>query len=359
MNDSTYDFENIKKYRKRIRQHFVNMQKVRNTIAGNYAIYLKKEDTDYFGLDSFHFQNKIIDIELSDLTKLYRFIDNRIYGDYYKLFSEIKSFLKSTLKTGQCDKIKEFNTFNEYPVYRDLEYLKSYDFDLINNIHRDILMVINAVREIHKDNERGLRDHTKMMNSGLNIDNYVINLQFKNTILKTMMTKYETYLQVYHKYHINLLSKFNEKISLCFQHIDHADNDERFNRSSSVSSFNSTDTRDAVDSPTNTIEPYMDNKGCENLIHKQSDNDHISTYGTQAHLDTKDYIIIDTTNSTMNDENMNDSIIHNESNLIDYKQSDTMNDFQLVQSSKKKKRKRNKNKNNKNNHNDNDRNNYF
>ena len=38
-------------------------------------------------------------------------------------------------------------------------------------------------------------------------------------VLLTTNTKFENYLQVYHKYHFDLLTKFGEKLSLCYQHI--------------------------------------------------------------------------------------------------------------------------------------------
>ena len=41
-------------------------------------------------------------------------------------------------------------------------------------------------------------------------------------VLLTTNNKFENYLQVYHKYHFELLYKFHEKLSLCYQHINHS-----------------------------------------------------------------------------------------------------------------------------------------
>ena len=42
-----------------------------------------------FGLDAFHYQGKIIDVEYDDMKRLYHSITNRIYCEYYKLYQII------------------------------------------------------------------------------------------------------------------------------------------------------------------------------------------------------------------------------------------------------------------------------
>ena len=221
-------FTKIKQTRNKIKEKFVNIQKVQNDIKDNYVNYVKKEQDDFFGLDSFHFQNKVLALEFNNMMKLYQFIDNRIYGDYYKLFTQIELFLKKHLKSKQYEKIKELKNIDKYPTYKDLEVYKTYDFDTINNIHQDIIVIIACVKDVYKDNEKFIKDDMKKLSLGLNIDNYIINSQYKNMVLLTTNNKFENYLQVYHKYHFELLYKFHEKISLCYQHINHNPSDERF-----------------------------------------------------------------------------------------------------------------------------------
>ena len=221
-------FTKIKQTRNKIKDKFINIQKVQNDIKDNYVNYVKKEQDDFFGLDSFHFQNKVLTLEFNNMMKLYQFIDNRIYGDYYKLFTQIEVFLKKHLKSKQYEKIKELKNIDKYPTYKDLEVYKTYDFDTINNIHQDIIVIIACVKDVYKDNEKFIKDDMKKLSLGLNIDNYIINSQYKNMVLLTTNNKFENYLQVYHKYHFELLYKFHEKLSLCYQHINHNPTDERF-----------------------------------------------------------------------------------------------------------------------------------
>ena len=55
------------------------------------------------------------------MSQLYHFIDNRIYGDYYKLFVMISESLNSQLSKVQLSKLKELQHLNKYPQYKDLE----------------------------------------------------------------------------------------------------------------------------------------------------------------------------------------------------------------------------------------------
>ena len=48
-----------------------------------YATCTKHPDM----LDSFLFQRKLLDMEYDHYHKMYQFIENRTYGDYYKLFT--------------------------------------------------------------------------------------------------------------------------------------------------------------------------------------------------------------------------------------------------------------------------------
>ena len=132
----------IKDTRLKIKNKLQKINKVKSEIKKNYTRYIKKERQNYFGLDSFHFQNKIIDIEYDSLIELYHLIDNRIYGDYYKLFVMMVEYLKKNLLNDQYDKIKELSNLQKYPTYKDLDNYKKYDFDIINSIHQDLVSII-------------------------------------------------------------------------------------------------------------------------------------------------------------------------------------------------------------------------
>ena len=108
-------FTKIKSMRNRIKDKFAHIQTIKSQIRNNYIQYMNKESMTFSVSIRFIFQNKVLELEFSNNAKLYQFIDNRIYGDYYKLFVEIEMFLKSNLKQRQYDKIKELKNIEKYP----------------------------------------------------------------------------------------------------------------------------------------------------------------------------------------------------------------------------------------------------
>ena len=219
-------FDTLKTTRLKIKTKIGEIDTIKKTIRQNYLTYIAKENEHFFGLDSFHFQNKAIELEHKNTLELYHFIDNRIYGDYYKLFSMIYESLKSQLTETQLYKVKELHHFKNYTIYKDLEPFKIYEFNLINQIHQDIVLVLTNINEMFMENESNIMEHQKQLHLGMNIDNYVINQKYMNYHLKMSNDLHENYLQVFHKYHNNLLHKYLEKIELFYKQICHHKEDQ-------------------------------------------------------------------------------------------------------------------------------------
>lgn len=352
-------FTKIKDIRNKIKDKFKKLQQLKQDIKNNYVLYLKKEQYDYTGLDSFHFQNKVLELEFENMMKLYQFIDNRIYGDYYKLFSQIEKFLHENLKPKQYDKIKELKNIDKYPIYKDLDKFKTYDFDTINNVHQDIIVIIACVKDVLKENNKLIEDDLKLQMSGLNIDNYVINNQYKNMVLMTTNQKFENYLQVFHKYHYDLLCKFYEKIHLCIQHIDHSPNDERFfsDNSDSSNAGDSEKEHDVDDSilfnqfSTTPINKHYDSDKNKNnqFFHTEKKSFESTIYNETQFVDLNNTVVNDKNEVSMNireeDQEQHDNITVDCESLPEQNHN---NEFVTV-SSKKKRKKRNKKKNGENN----------
>jgi len=100
-------FMTIIKIRSDIKTRIEDIEKIKHSIKQNYIECIEKESKNYFGLDSVHFQNKLIELEFANMLKLYNYIDNRIYGDYYKLFFMMNDYLSDKLLQEQYASIKE------------------------------------------------------------------------------------------------------------------------------------------------------------------------------------------------------------------------------------------------------------
>ena len=212
-------FDALKEIRLSIKHTMNDIVTIKENVKQKYLKYIEQENSHYFGLDSFHFQNKAIELEYKHILELYHFIDNRIYGDYYKLFITIEQTLQKQLSKIQCDKINELKHIHHYPIYKDLEPFNLYDFELINQIHQDIILIIAGINELGKENELKIQEHQKIMELGMNIDNYVINQTYLNNSLLNSNQLHKSYLEVYHKYHIEWLTKLQQNIELFYNQI--------------------------------------------------------------------------------------------------------------------------------------------
>ena len=184
-----------------------------------YAEFIKnsKNQMFVFGLDSFQFQSKLIDIEFDDMKRLFGAIMNRMYCEYYKLNKIIIDYiLKSIDDKKYTDGIKP----NEYPIYKDLEPFKGYDFDITLDIHQNILNLVGLLMAVLSAKETELAVHMSKQNIGLNINNYTTTFVFNNTILREKIMMFISYIEFFHSLHTKYLKRFSTKIQLMHTHID-------------------------------------------------------------------------------------------------------------------------------------------
>ena len=216
-------FEEIKTIRFSIKNTFKTLTEKHKEIKEQYKKYIennKKNDL----LDSFYFQIKLMDYEYETTDKLYNLIDNRMYCDYYKLFIIVYNFFKAQFKNEKSEMIIKNS---KYPVYKDLDHFKLYDFDTVNDIHQDIIRLVDYINKIIHQNESEIKTHKLNAKSGLNIDNYIFNLEYNNFLIKNNHMLYINYLSAYHKYHTSFLANLHNKLNLIY---DQLDNDVNFNQ---------------------------------------------------------------------------------------------------------------------------------
>ena len=93
------DFNNVVVIRNNVQNIFDILQVRINKLKLFYVEFIKnsKNNMFVFGLDSFQFQSKIIDIEYDDMKRLFGAINNRMYCEYYKLNKIIIEFILTCL----------------------------------------------------------------------------------------------------------------------------------------------------------------------------------------------------------------------------------------------------------------------
>ena len=98
--DIKKNFNYIKELRSNINDIFVEIKEKLNALDKIYIELINThKNVDYtFGIDSFYFQNKLIEIEYDNMKSIFNGITNRIYCEYYKLYKMIYTYIATDLK---------------------------------------------------------------------------------------------------------------------------------------------------------------------------------------------------------------------------------------------------------------------
>ena len=63
-------FDEIIEYRITIKKNIEDIEHIKETIKQNYVECIEKETKNFFGLDSVHFQNKVIELEYLNIIEM-------------------------------------------------------------------------------------------------------------------------------------------------------------------------------------------------------------------------------------------------------------------------------------------------
>ena len=224
------DFNNIITIRTTVKNIFDILQVRIDKLKDLYAEFIKTSKTQMFifGLDSFHFQSKLIDIEYDDMKRLFLAINNRMYCEYFKLYKIIIEYI---LKSNHDKKITELVKVNNYPIYKDLEPFKEYKFEIILDIHENILNLLSILLYTITNKENELVLHKGKQQIGLNIDNFITTFNYNINSIKEKLTLFVTYIEFFHKLHTTYLKRFANKIQLMYTHVN---NDIQFDETLNI-----------------------------------------------------------------------------------------------------------------------------
>jgi len=147
-----------------------------------------------FCLDTFFFQYKTYSIEMENLDKHRVLLNNRMYGDYYKLYNLIISYLKENAEELDIEQL-EFRTFT---AYKDLEPFHEYNLDDIKVIHTTILSFITHLQERYEVNNENIHTYNSRNKVGFSISNFLNTMDYENLLVKQQIGLYLNYLAFFH-----------------------------------------------------------------------------------------------------------------------------------------------------------------
>jgi hypothetical protein len=225
----------MKQNLEQLKQNFVIIKDIRNKVTTVFQILethltkLKQTYSEFvlnnkqhlfvFGLDSFQFQSKIIDIEYGDMKRLFLAINNRMYCEYYKLYKIISDYVKNNISDRKISDI--IKVTNVFPVYKDLEPYKQYDFETIQDIHENIILLLYGIDEFIVNKENELQIYQKKQLAGLNINNFVTTFNYNILMFKEKGLLFISYIEFFHTLHTKYLQRFAMKMNLLYSQVTH------------------------------------------------------------------------------------------------------------------------------------------
>ena len=165
------------------------------------------------GIDSFHFQNKLIQLEYDNMKNVFNFIDNRIYCEYYKLHRMLYDFIGKEIKEKAIVE-KLLIGYKKYPIYKDLEPTKIYDFNITIEINHTIQNAIEDLKEHLSAKKDELTNQKKRSEMGINIHSIIHEQLYNNIILEERIHMFENYLNTFISHHSKYFSRLAIKVKL-------------------------------------------------------------------------------------------------------------------------------------------------
>jgi hypothetical protein len=213
------DFANIITVRNNIKSIFDTLSLRIDRLKEFYADFIKTNNQTIFifGLDSLHFQSKLIDIEYADMQRLFLAISNRMYCEYYKLYKIVVEYITKNVKDS---KLIETTKLNQFPLYKDLEPYREYPFETVQEIHAQILTLIGAIITVLTHKEHELSVYQSKQRIGLNIDNFITSYNFNVVVMREEVNTFLTYVEFFHTLHTKYLKRFSNKIQLMYMHVN-------------------------------------------------------------------------------------------------------------------------------------------
>jgi hypothetical protein len=256
-------------------QNFLNIIKINNecftnktTLKQNLSV-MKEKHTKInknnkpiflFCLDSFLYQYKIFAFNLDNFNKLWILHNNRMYGDYYKLYNIIVKYMKSDNKFNINDL-----SGNTFPIYKELDQDKEFNIDDITNVHNAILELIKQISIVINSNNNEISNYNLTNKVGFSISNYINTLNYENLITISQNTLYINYMSFFHisqKKHLDALNQNIMKVILEISensNIDHMFSIIDIDKELQINDTNPNTNPNMVDCSTNTIDITADN----------------------------------------------------------------------------------------------------
>lgn len=228
-------FNNLKEIHKTLEGQLQSLKNKHKILDEIYLDLLQNnKNVPCNSFDSLYFQKTLINIDTENSFSILKFIDNRIYADYYKLYKKLLKYFQETI-----DNINKTTIFSNknYKPYEDLNTQIHYGFTDTVEIYNDILQMIELLNQELNERETKVKSQKAKKMSGINIDNFINNVVYNNNKIKNSIDLFTDNIIGFNEYHSKYLVRFSIRIKLLYGQIHNdinLENKSNFNQDISL-----------------------------------------------------------------------------------------------------------------------------
>ena len=188
---------------------------------------LKKEHEDLvassplsacaLGLDSLHFQVRLVTMELRSLREMVIAVENHLYYECLYLHKSIQSYARSEIKDMAAK--ERVVVEREYPPYKHLDKSARYDFDVTVGLHVQLVASIQAISDYCDEQAFIVESEKGKTAQGLNIDSLVHSNAYVHALLRAKTDLFLRSLGAFNVHHSKYMRRIQDKASLVLEAI--------------------------------------------------------------------------------------------------------------------------------------------
>ena len=213
-NDTNIFFEKINAIMRNIQKIFIDIDEKIKKIKKIYNSLMNEHNDklSLYGLDTLNFQSKLFQLQFENCDNMFKILNNRIYGDYFKLYKIIMNTCSNSSINDQ--KILSFiQKEHNITVYKDLEPTKEYSENDLFVIHELINQIITLLGDYLKSKENVDNKHQDLIKSGFKINSFAYSYNYHKYLLQNQMELYVNYLDFYNHNHLKYFYKIEKQAS--------------------------------------------------------------------------------------------------------------------------------------------------
>jgi hypothetical protein len=203
------EFDEIIEKRNKIKETYKILQTKLTNMKSKYVSLIQNNQKKIFiyCLDSFFFQYKILLLELDHYNKVINAVFNRMYGDYYKLFTSIVADC-----TKNMFEIDGLTNMGRIPSYKDADSDIEYKTEDLSKLHSNILSILKQLTSHYNDQDINIKSQDITSDVGFSITSFLDTLGYENRLLYEQINLYNGYLQFHHYSQKGYLDKTSDNM---------------------------------------------------------------------------------------------------------------------------------------------------